>query len=46
MLSHFEEEDFLPESRLKFPDNAEKLEGCFNQARILREGYKLEGGER
>lgn len=27
--------------RLKFPDNAEKLEGHFNQARILKEPYIL-----
>lgn len=28
--------------RLKFPNNAEKLEGHFNQARVLRTNYKLE----
>jgi hypothetical protein len=27
--------------RLKFPNNVEKLEGHFNQARILREPYIL-----
>ena len=27
--------------RLRFPDNAEKLEGHFNQARILRIPYEL-----
>ena len=27
--------------RLKFPDNAEKLPGHFNQARILNNYYKL-----
>lgn len=27
--------------RLKFPDNAEKLEGHFNEARVLREPYKI-----
>lgn len=27
--------------RLKFPDNAEKLEGHFNQARVLYEPYIL-----
>ena len=27
--------------RLKFPDNAEKLLGHFNQARILNNSYKL-----
>lgn len=28
--------------RLRFPDNAEKLEGHFNQARVLYEPYILE----
>ena len=28
--------------RLKFPDNAPKLEGHFNQARVLYEPYVLE----
>lgn len=28
--------------RLKFPDDAEKLEGHFNQARVLRVPYMLE----
>lgn len=28
--------------RLRFPDNALKLEGHFNQARVLNEPYKLE----
>lgn len=28
--------------RLKFPDNAPKLDGHFNQARVLYEPYKLE----
>jgi hypothetical protein len=28
--------------RLKFPKNAEKLEGHFNQARVLHCKYKLE----
>lgn len=28
--------------RLKFPDNAEKLEGHFNQARVIYEPYKLD----
>lgn len=28
--------------RLKFPDNTEKLEGHFNQARVLRVPYILE----
>lgn len=28
--------------RLHFPDNAEKLEGHFNQARVLYEPYILE----
>jgi hypothetical protein len=27
--------------RLKFPNNADKLEGHFNQARVLRYPYKL-----
>jgi hypothetical protein len=27
--------------RLKFPDNADKLEGHFNQARILKTPYKI-----
>jgi len=27
--------------RLKFPDNAEKLEGHFNKARVLRQPYIL-----
>ena len=27
--------------RLKFPDNAEKLEGYFNQARVLRTPYLI-----
>lgn len=27
--------------RLKFPDNAPKLEGHYNQARVLYEPYKL-----
>ena len=27
--------------RLKFPDNAEKLSGHFNQSRILNNSYKL-----
>jgi hypothetical protein len=30
--------------RLKFPDNADKLEGHFNQARVLRTPYKMEPG--
>jgi hypothetical protein len=29
--------------RLKFPDNAPKLEGHFNQARVLNQPLKLEG---
>ena len=29
--------------RLRFPDNAEKLEGHFNQARVLYEPYILDG---
>ena len=28
--------------RLRFPDNAEKLEGHFNQARVLYEPYILD----
>jgi len=28
--------------RLKFPKNAEKLQGHFNQARVLKEKYKIE----
>ncbi|MGQ4893510.1 MAG: hypothetical protein ACP6IQ_02670 [Candidatus Njordarchaeia archaeon] len=28
--------------RLKFPDNAPKLEGHFNQARVLYQPYKFE----
>jgi len=28
--------------RLKFPENTEKLEGHFNQARVLKYDYKLE----
>ncbi len=28
--------------RLKFPDNADKLEGHFNQARVLYSPYMLE----
>ena len=28
--------------RLKFPDNAEKLEGHFNQARVLNYKYELD----
>ena len=28
--------------RLKFPDDAPKLEGHFNQARVLHEPYKLD----
>lgn len=28
--------------RLKFPNNAEKLEGHFNQARVLHQPYKME----
>lgn len=28
--------------RLKFPNNAPKLEGHFNQARVLHEPYKLD----
>jgi hypothetical protein len=28
--------------RLRFPDNAEKLEGHFNQARVLYEPYVLD----
>jgi hypothetical protein len=28
--------------RLKFPDNAPKLEGHFNQARVLNQAYKFE----
>jgi hypothetical protein len=28
--------------RLKFPDNAEKLEGHFNQARVLNKDYIFE----
>ena len=28
--------------RLKFPDNCEKLEGHFNQARVLNQCYKFE----
>lgn len=27
--------------RLKFPDNCEKLEGHFNQARVLKQNYKI-----
>lgn len=27
--------------RLKFPDNADKLDGHFNQARILKTPYKI-----
>lgn len=28
--------------RLRFPDNADKLEGHFNQARVLHEPYVLD----
>ena len=28
--------------RLRFPDNAQKLEGHFNQARVLHEPYVLD----
>lgn len=28
--------------RLKFPNNASKLEGHFNQARVLQQKYKLD----
>ena len=28
--------------RLKFPNNAEKLEGHFNQARVLNQNYPME----
>jgi hypothetical protein len=28
--------------RLKFPNNAEKLEGHFNQARVLHQPYKMD----
>ncbi len=28
--------------RLKFPENASKLEGHFNQARVLQQKYKLD----
>lgn len=28
--------------RLKFPDNSKKLEGHFNQARVLQQPYSLE----
>lgn len=31
--------------RLRFPDNAEKLEGHFNQARVLKQDYILKDGE-
>ena len=30
--------------RLKFPDNALKLEGHFNQARVLHQPYKMAEG--
>jgi hypothetical protein len=30
--------------RLKFPDNADKLEGHFNQALVLQTPYKMEPG--
>ncbi len=29
--------------RLRFPNNAQKLEGHFNQARVLQQPLKLEG---
>jgi len=29
--------------RLKFPNNAEKLDGHFNQARVLNQKYILDG---
>jgi hypothetical protein len=28
--------------RLRFPDNAEKLPGHFNQARVLKQNYRLD----
>lgn len=31
--------------RLKFPDNAKKLEGHFNQARVLKQDYVFKSGE-